>query len=165
MMLPLKTLSKDAIPTALVKADRYRLLNEPLQAESICLDILAVEPENQNALVILLLALSDQIGHGYRLAAMEPADVIGRLKSEYERAYYAGIVDEHRAKAVLDQSEPHSGFLAYDLLTSAMAHYERAETLRPAGNDDALLRWNTCARLMNSHGVKPRQEERDSFLE
>jgi hypothetical protein len=165
-MLPLKTLSRDAIPMALQKADRYRLLNEPLQAESICLDILAVEPENQEALVILLLALTDQIGNGYKLAAMKPGDVIARLKGEYERAYYAGIVDERRAKAVLDQSQSHSGFQAYDLLTSAMTHYERAATLRPPGNDDALLRWNTCIRLMNSHGVKPRAEERqDSILE
>src|SRR5215469_6356602 len=159
-MLPLKTLSREAIPTALAKADRYRLLNEPLQAESICLDILAVEPGNQNALVILLLALTDQIGRGYKLAATEPADVIAQLKSEYERAYYSGIADERRAKAVLDESESHSGFVAYDLLSSAMAHYERAASLRPAGNDDALLRWNTCIRMMNSHGVQPRQEER-----
>jgi hypothetical protein len=162
----LKTLSRDAIPMALAKADRYRLLNEPLQAESICLDILAIEPDNQGALVIMLLALTDQIGHGYKLGEMGPADVIARLTSEYDRAYYSGIVDERRAKAVLDQGESHSGFRAYDLLTSAMAHYERAAELRSAGNDDALLRWNTCTRLMNSHGVKPRTEvPRDSFLE
>lgn len=165
-MLTLKTLSRDAIPTAIAKADRYRLLNEPLQAESICLDILAIDPENQAALVILLLALTDQVGHGYKLGEIAPADVIPRLTSAYDRAYYAGIADERRAKALLDQGEPHSGFRAYDLLTSAMAHYERAAALRPAGNDDPLLRWNTCVRLMNSHGVKPRTDEpRDSFLE
>jgi hypothetical protein len=165
MTLPLKTLSRVAIPTALTKADRYRLLNEPLQAESICLDILAVDPENQNALIILLLALTDQIGSGYKLAEMEFADVIARLKGEYERAYYSGIVDERRAEGVLDRSESHAGYLAHDLLTSAMAHYERAAELRPAGNDDALLRWNTCVRLMNSWGVQPRPDDARDSLE
>ncbi len=32
----------------------------------------------------------------------------------------------------------------------AMEAYERAEALRPADNDDALLRWNACARVFNS---------------
>lgn len=45
----LKPLSKKAIPRAIEKADRYRLLNEPSDAESICLDVLAVDPENQRA--------------------------------------------------------------------------------------------------------------------
>jgi hypothetical protein len=31
--------------------------------------------------------------------------------------------------------------------------------MRPPGNDDALLRWNTCARLMNSRGVQPHADE------
>jgi hypothetical protein len=29
-----------------------------------------------------------------------------------------------------------------------MEHYERAQALRPPGNDDAILRWNTCARMI-----------------
>jgi hypothetical protein len=166
MDLSLKSLSADAIPMALAKADRYRLLNEPLQAESICLDILAIDSENQQALIILLLAMTDQISHGHKLGEIEPSQVIARLTSEYDRAYYSGIVDERRAKAALDQRESHSGFVAHDLLTTAMVHYERAAKLRPAGNDDALLRWNTCVRLMKSHGVKARTDEpRDSFLE
>lgn len=165
MSLQLKTLSKDAIPRALEKADRYRFLNEPVQAESICLDILHVEPDNQAALVILILALTDQFGHGYRLGEIEPRDVIARLQSEYERAYYTGIVAERKAQAVLNQQTPHSKFLAHDFLTTAMQHYEEAARLRPAGNDDALLRWNTCARLLNSRGVEPRGDERMELLE
>jgi hypothetical protein len=37
-----------------------------------------------------------------------------------------------------------------------MGHYERAEGMRPAGNDEAILRWNTCLRLMqrDSH-IRP----------
>jgi len=42
-MFDLKPLSKNAIPAALAKAERYRLLNEPMQAASICEDVLRVE--------------------------------------------------------------------------------------------------------------------------
>ena len=54
-MYELKRLTKEAVPRALEKAERYRLLNEPTEAESICQDILRVEPDNQPALVVLLL--------------------------------------------------------------------------------------------------------------
>jgi hypothetical protein len=155
MPLPLKSLSKDGIPRALSKAERYRLLNEPLGAVSICLDILAVEPENQQALVTLVLAMTDEFAHGYKLEDGRPEDVVGRLEGEYERAYYAGIVAERRAEAVLDQNMPGAAHIAHNLLTTAMRQYEQAECLRPPGNDDALLRWNTCVRLMNSRGVQP----------
>jgi hypothetical protein len=165
-LLQLKTLSKDAIPRAMEKADRYRLLNEPLQAQSICLDILAADPENQPALVTLLLAMTDQFGPAYKIAEMEPKQVIARLKSEYDRVYYTGIVAERRAEAILDENTSDGRYLAHDYLTTAMQHYEAAARLRPAGNDDALLRWNTCARLMNSEGVQARSEEvEEPFLE
>jgi hypothetical protein len=29
-----------------------------------------------------------------------------------------------------------------------MSFFERAEAVRPADNDDAVLRWNACARLL-----------------
>ena len=47
MQFTLKPISPEAIPEALQKAERYRLLNEPAQAESLCQDVLAVEPNNQ----------------------------------------------------------------------------------------------------------------------
>ncbi|HEY7120523.1 MAG TPA: hypothetical protein VH475_28320 [Tepidisphaeraceae bacterium] len=155
----LKELSRDAIPRALEKAERYRFLNDPLGAESICLDILAVDPTNQRALVTLLLAMTDRFGHAYRMTDMQPAEVVARLDGDYERAYYAGIVAERQAMAILDRKTPESAFLAHDLLCDAMIHFEEAENLRPPGNDDALLRWNTCARMMNSAGVHPREYE------
>lgn len=163
--LHLKELSPDAIPRALEKAERYRLLNEPTDAESICLDILAADPTNQRALVMLLLSLTDQFGHGYRMSDVRPEDLIARLDDDYQRAYYAGIVDERRAKAVLDGGGPGTAVRAHDLLADAMRHYEQAEFLRPPGNDDALLRWNTCARMMNSPGVYPRSYEPSDDLE
>jgi len=159
-MFELKPLSKDAIPAALDKAMRYRLLDEPGEAESICHDVLRVEPENQHALVILLLALTDRFGKGYAVGITQAQEVLPRLRDPYERAYYAGLVSERRAKAQLRQSGPGSGFAAYQLLREAMAWYEKAEAIRPAGNDDALLRWNACARIIMGNKLTPQQEEK-----
>jgi len=159
-MFELKPLSKDAIPAALDKAMRYRLLDEPGEAESICHDVLRIEPENQQALVILLLALTDRFGKGYAVGITQAQEVLPRLRDPYERAYYAGLVSERRAKAQLRQSGPGSGFAAYQLLREAMARYEKAEAIRPAGNDDALLRWNACARMIMGNKLTPLKEEK-----
>ena len=148
-MSELKRLAKEAVPRALEKAERYRLLNEPAEAESISTDVLAVDPENQQALVLLLLSLTDQLEHG--VSDARAIDVLPRLKGEYERAYYAGLIWERKAKAIMHQGSPGSGSRAYDALASAMECYERAETLRPPANDDAVLRWNTCVRLLERH--------------
>ena len=146
-----KPISKEAIPAALIKAERYRLLNEPGEAESICLDILQIEPENQEALVMLLLALTDQFreeSSPSRHAAGRAKELLGRLTDEYDRLYYSGLVCERRAKAVLerDRYAAHSG--AAEWLREAMSHFERAEAIRPTHNDDAVLRWNACARML-----------------
>ncbi len=159
-MFELKPLSKEAIPAALDKAVRYRLLDEPGEAESICHDVLRIEPENQHALVILLLALTDRFGKGYAVGVTQAQEVLPRLRDPYERAYYAGLVSERRAKAQLRQSGPGSGHAAYQLLREAMARYEKAEAIRPAGNDDALLRWNACARIIMGNKLTPQQEEK-----
>ncbi len=159
-MFELKPLSKEAIPAALDKAVRYRLLDEPGEAESICHDVLRIEPENQQALVILLLALTDRFGKGYAVGITQAQEVLPRLRDPYERAYYAGLVSERRAKAQLRQSGPGSGFAAYQLLREAMERYEKAEAIRPAGNDDALLRWNACARMIMGNKLTPQQEEK-----
>jgi hypothetical protein len=158
-MFELKQLSADAIPAALEKALRYRLLNEPGTAESICHDVLRVEPENQQALVTLLLALTDRFGKGYAVGITQAQEVLSHLHDAYERVYYAGIISERRAKAQLQQGHPGAGHDAYELLREAMTWYEKAEALRPARNDDALLHWNTCARLIMGNQLTPRTEE------
>ena len=158
-MSELKRLHSEAIPAALEKAERYRLLNEPGEAESICLDILAVDSENQPAIVTLLLALTDRFEKGYSVSDMQTKELLARIKGEYERAYYAGIVAERRAKAKLRQNTPDCRFQAFELFREAMQWFEKAETLRPAGNDDALLRWNTCARIIERNKLVARHEE------
>ena len=158
-MFELKPISPDAVPAALEKAERYRLLNEPEEAESICLDVLAVDPANQKALVMLLLALTDQFRTDHAHCVRQALEVLPRLGGEYERHYYAGIIWERRANARLAEGGPGSGGVAFDWLRKAMDCYEHAERLRPPGHDDALLRWNTCVRLVERHQLAPEAEE------
>lgn len=158
-MSELKPLSASAIPAALEKAERYRLLNEPGEAESICLDVLRADPENQTALITLLLAITDRFGKGYGVSDTQAKELLSRLKGDYECAYYTGILAERRAKAKLAQGTPGSRFYAYDGFRDAMSWFEKAEASRPAGNDDALLRWNTCARIIEKNRLVPREED------
>ena len=147
-MSDLKPLSEEAIPAALEKAERYRLLNEPAEAESICLDVLRTDPENQSALITLLLAVTDRFGKGYGVSDTQAKELLARVKGEYERVYYTGILAERRAKAKLAQGTPGSRHYACDGFNEAMSWFEKAEALRPPGNDDAVLRWNSCVRIL-----------------
>jgi tetratricopeptide (TPR) repeat protein len=158
MNLDVKPIHADAIPEALEKAQRYRLLNEPAQAESICLDILAVDRFNQQALVILLLAITDQFGEG--ATARRAREILPRLEREYDRDYYAGIICERLARAEVRGGKHGSSYSAYELLADAMKHYERAEQLRPSNNDDSILRWNACVRFLKQHSnLRPQPVE------
>jgi len=150
----LKALTSSAIPAALERAERYRLLNEPAQAESICLDILALEPANQQAVVLLLLALTDQFSESISENLDRTLALLPKLTDEYQRTYYKGIINERQARVVLHRGNPGAGHVAYDLFREAMEWYERAEENRPAGNDEALLRWNTCARTIMVHHLE-----------
>src|SRR5215212_11128757 len=98
-MSDLKRLSKEAIPAALEKANRYRLLNEPGEAESICLDVLKADPENQEAIITLMLALTDRFTRGYGVSDTQAKELLSRIKIDYDRSYYTGIFAERRAKA------------------------------------------------------------------
>jgi hypothetical protein len=159
-MFDLKPLDQDALPAALARAERYRLLNEPSEAESICLDVLAVDPANQAARIMLLLALTDQFDDAAG-AHQSARHTLAGLTSDYDRAYYAGIIAERRAKAQFARAGAASGAGVYDWLIEAMQHFERAETLRQHGNDDARLRWNACVRFIQRHPqLRPAAEER-----
>ena len=159
-MFTLKHISASGVPAALQKAERYRLLNDSSAAESICRDIVEVDPDNQQALIVLLLSITDQFPDELGDALRRAREVLPLLRDEYKRAYYAGIICERRAKVQRRQSTPGSGSMAYESFREAMEWYEKAESMRPSGNDEAILRWNTCARVLASDDhLRPRPVE------
>ena len=155
-MFELKPISMEAVDTARKKAVRYRLLNEPRLAESICRDVLSLLPGDQDATITLILSLSDQFGSRGTGSFGEAMQLAKDLMPEFERAYYQGVVCERRGIAQLRMSGAVSGQLAYDWFRQAMDHFIVAEEASPPGNDDAVLRWNTCARIINTRDdVRP----------
>ena len=147
----LKTITHEGIPAALQRAERYRLLNDSSAAESICLDVLEIDPTNQEALVALLLSITDQFGEEMSDGVHRAQEVLPRISDEYERTYYAGIICERRARAQLHRGALGSAEVAAEWFRDAMKWYEKAESMRPAGNDEAILRWNTCVRMLSKH--------------
>jgi tetratricopeptide (TPR) repeat protein len=157
----LKSISKAGIPEAISKAELYRSLNEPEEAESICRDILAVDPEHQLALRLLALAITDQFAGDASDRHNEAAELFHKLVDPYERLYYTGLMHERRAKAQLRIGRaPHT--LA-PLFAEALRCFAEAEAIRPPNNDDAVLRWNRCARLLQSHPGFREEKESETF--
>jgi hypothetical protein len=148
MEYKLKSISTAGIPEAISKVELYRSLNEPEEAESICRDILFVEPQHQLALRLLGLSLTDQFDGGGSDRYREAEQIFGQLTDPYERLYYAGILSERRAKAQLNAGLP--PHVLVPLFEQAMQSFAEAEKIRPGGNDDAILRWNRCVRLLQT---------------
>jgi len=156
-MYELKPISRDAIPRAIQKAERYRLLNQSWAAESICLDILEIDPGNQQVLAMLVLALTD-LQSGVAASGVKRAkEYLARITDDYQRTYYSGMIAERRGQALLAQGGIGTGGMAVESLKEAMTWYEKAEAIRPQGNDDSILRWNTCARVLSGHTHLDRQ--------
>lgn len=157
----LKSISPEGVDEALSKVELYRFLNEPEEAESICRDVLAVEPEHQLALRSLGLAITDQFAGNPSDRYAEVENIFQRLTDPYERLYYMGLLHERRAKAQLRAGRPPHTLMV--LLEDAMRYYEDAEKIHPTGNDDAILRWNRCVRLIHSHAESDWHREVEVF--
>jgi hypothetical protein len=150
-MYELKKLTVEGVGNAIWKADHYRLLGEPREAESICMDILDVNPNNQDVKKLLVLSLTDQFRTDFS-RTLEAAKLASELEEEYDRFYLSGIVAERRGKVHLIRGGPCSDDYANRALREAMGWYEKAEAIRPPGEDDPILRWNTCARMIARRG-------------
>ncbi|HEY3822252.1 MAG TPA: tetratricopeptide repeat protein [Polyangiaceae bacterium] len=147
MSYSLKRLSRTNLEAAIARAAHYRDLNQPEEAESICRDVLDVDPENQQAWKLLGLALTDQFA-GLQVGLLEEAiEAFERLTDDYERVYHVGVAWERAAKAHLERNEAHSAVTAFE---HALRLFEKAEQMRPE-SPDPVLRWNRCVRLLSNH--------------
>ncbi len=155
MEFELKALRPESIDRSLEKAEHYRLLNEPEEAESICRDVLAIAPDNQRAIVTLLLSLTDQFPHDAADCVRRAHELLPRLDGDYERSYYAGIISERHGNTRLIGRAPGAEAVAFELSREAMDHYEKADSLSQFGNEDSRLRWNTCARQIMKYKLSP----------
>ncbi len=162
--LRIKPISEDAVAQALKKAEHYRLLNDPEQAESICRDILRVCPDHEQALVTIVLALTDQFSNNHGTPVAKTArEYVDKLHDEYHRVYYSGLIAERQGRALLERGP--ARVFAHDAFREAMECYERAEDIRPHGNDESILRWNSCLRTIRRAKLRPHVEEAELPLE
>lgn len=158
----LKRIAPEGIEAAVRRAEHYRLLSQPVQARSICYDVLAVDPDNERATITLLLAMTDDFKTG-TTSVREAKELADGLTDEYQRLYYIGIIAEREARALLGRG--HSAAFAYDGFREAMEWFDQAAAVRPAGNDDAILRWNACVRTIQEQNLRPRQPDPEPVLE
>ncbi len=166
-MLDLKSLHPESLPKAIEKAKQYRLLNEPWQAESICRDILQVSENHQEAILNLILAITDQFDSSRRRNDREAKQLCEQLESKYERLYYRGLIAERMGKAILKRTTPRAKYIAYEYFRAALDLYQEAEKLAPDDNEETILRWNACVRTIQSQKLQraPEEDQIQPFLD
>jgi tetratricopeptide (TPR) repeat protein len=147
MSYSLKTLPRTSLDAALAKAEHYRDLNQPEEAESICRDVLDVDETSQRAWKLLGLALTDRFSIRHVGLVEEAIEAFEHLTDEYERIYHIGVAWERSAKAHLERNEAHSAVTAFE---HALKLFERAQAMHPE-LPDAVLRWNRCVRLLTEN--------------
>ena len=168
MEFKLKSISQAGIGTAIAKAERYRYLNEPEEAESICRDILAVDPNHQLAKRILGLAITDQFSGGVNDRVTEASSVFDSLE-ERRTTYNSGsqqyATDSTTEVASLSARGMRLARLDYEPPAKGepLLVTPDAEKIRAAGNDEAILRWNRCVRLLEQIPMPEPREEMQSF--
>ncbi len=153
----LKALKARNLTAAVTLAKRYRDLNQPDEAESICRDILAVAPDNDEARRTLGLALTDRFPAAYVTLFDEACTTFDKLRSEYDRVYYTGIAWERYAKAQLEAGRVENAIHAFE---EAIRRFDRSDKLGSPDDPDSVLHYNRCVRALTTHPDIVRVSER-----
>ena len=88
------------VESAIARAAHYRDLNQPEEAESICRDVLDVDPMNQAAWRLLGLATTDRFKTREAGLLEEAIAAFDRLADDYERVYHIGVAWERGPKRI-----------------------------------------------------------------
>lgn len=148
MTYELKPLTSKNLSAAVELAKHYRDLNAPEEAESICRDVISVSPDNEDAWRTLGLALTDQFPTKWMTLFDEARGAFNRLKSDYEKVYYAGITWERYAKAQLEAGRSHNAIHAFE---EALKSFEEAERIGPKDLPNPVVHYNRCVRALTTH--------------
>ena len=135
------------------------MLNEPGEAESICLDILETDPENQPALITLLLALTDRFSKGYGVSDTQANHCSRGSRANTSAPTTRGFWPSAGPRRNSRRDTP-GPVITPTMIVRSDAAVREGRNVRPPGNDDALLRWNTCARMMAKNKLAARDEDR-----
>ena len=157
----LKRLADKNLGAAIGLAAHYRNLNEPEQAESICRDVLAVAPENVDALRTLGLALTDRFPTCWMTLFDEACTTFRKLPSDYERTYYLGIAWERYALAQAAGGRSRNAINAFE---DAMEHFEKAQELAAKDDPSPILHYNRCVRAVTNSAELTREVEASGEL-
>jgi len=145
---------------ALELAERCLAEREPEEAESLCLDVLAIAPGNDRAALLLVRSRLALLDHARPEDVERARQALTGLSNEYDRLFYGGVLCTRRAKHQLRQRGAHSGASAYDSLRRAMEHFEAAARLAPE-SPEPVARWNACVRLIARHPACQPHPDRD----
>jgi tetratricopeptide (TPR) repeat protein len=148
MTYELKKLADKNLDKAIALAQHYRDLNQPEDAESVCRDVLAVAPENIEALRTLGLALTDQFPTAWMSIFEEACALFKKLPTEFERAYYVGVAWERYAKAQLEAGRAHNAIHAFE---EALARFDEAASLAAKDDPAPILHYNRCVRALTTN--------------
>lgn len=161
--LQLKKISPEYITKALDKAEKYRMLNHPKTSESICRDVLEIDPHHQDAIVQLIISITGQFSNPGKYPGTKLKNAqewVSKLDNEYLRLYLSGLILERWAKAKVRDLP---GTDIYEYLHEATEFYEKAEKIRPADDESVILHYNFCVRFIDRHPhIKPPRETADA---
>jgi tetratricopeptide (TPR) repeat protein len=144
----LKPLLSRNYDAALALAAHYRDLNQPEAAESICRDVLAASPTNEDAWRLLGLSLTDRFSTEWATLFDEAQAAFGKLSRDYDRMYFTGLAWERYARAKLDAALLDDAIAAYD---EALRCFGQASELGPVEEPGPVLHYNRCVRALTSH--------------
>lgn len=164
--MDLKILETGEIDAALAAAEACWSRSEVEVAQSICQDILEADPDHPTALELLFLSRVALLSKGLPKGVERAQELIPRFGSEFDRAFFSGVLRETQARYLLERRGRHSSFVAYSWFRHAMDDFDEASTKDP-NRPEPRLHWNACLRTLqaNPQCVPAPEEMEDHGIE
>ena len=136
------------------------------ETESICLDILELDPNHRSTLDLLLRCRIELLKKGLPQSVARAQELIPQLDSDFDQAFYSGMIREAQARYLLEKRGRATSGVAYSWFRHAMDDFAAASNL-DAGRVEPKLHWNACLRTLenNPQCVPPPEDGEDHGIE